>query len=194
MLVGCFTLILFRRDLHTISFLVGNGLCEGINLILKNIVKESRPMVRAYQYTDYGMPSSHSQMAWFFAAYTILFVLFRLHHNRDSVFEMLWKVSTLLSVVVMAALVMYSRVYLLYHSWAQVLVGAVLGVVLGVSWFAVVHLLLSPFFPIVVSMSVFELLMIRDTSLIPNILWFEYTNARTENRTRSRKLVPMKSQ
>lgn len=44
------------------------------------------------------------------------------------------------------------------------------------------------------SRSVCERLMIRDTSLIPNILWFEYTHARTESRARNRKLTSMKSQ
>lgn len=39
-----------------------------------------------------------------------------------------------------------------------------------------------------------EYLLLRDTTLIPNILWFEYTNIRTEARARSRKLVSMKSQ
>ncbi|XP_018006844.1 dolichyldiphosphatase 1 [Hyalella azteca] len=87
-----------------------------------------------------------------------------------------------------------SRVYLLYHSWAQVIVGSVLGAVLGVGWFFIVHVHLTPLFPQIASWSICELLMIRDTSLIPNILWFEYTHARNENRARNRKLVSMKSQ
>lgn len=39
-----------------------------------------------------------------------------------------------------------------------------------------------------------EILLLRDTTLIPNVLWFEYTNTRQEVRARSRKLVSMKSQ
>ncbi|CAN7949778.1 unnamed protein product [Ixodes hexagonus] len=39
-----------------------------------------------------------------------------------------------------------------------------------------------------------ELLMLRDTTLIPNVMWFEYTSYRAESRTRQRKLVSMKSQ
>lgn len=140
------------------------------------------------------MPSSHSQMVWFFAIYTALFIIFRLHHNRESTFEAVWKAAMVVAVVLIAVVVMYSRVYLLYHSWAQVVVGALLGITLGSTWFAVVHLTLSPLFPSLAALSVCELLMIRDTSLIPNILWFEYTQARTENRTRNRKLVSMKSQ
>ncbi|KAF2368026.1 Phosphatidic acid phosphatase type 2/haloperoxidase [Trinorchestia longiramus] len=194
MLVGCFTLILFRRDLHTISFFIGNLLCEIVNLVLKNMIREPRPLVRAHQYSDYGMPSSHSQMVWFFAFYTIFFVLFRLHHNCESVFEVVWKASVIVGVVCVASVVVYSRVYLLYHSWAQVIIGSVLGALLGAGWFVVVHLYLTPFFPLVTSWWMCELLMVRDTSLIPNVLWFEYTQARSENRNRCRKFVSMKNQ
>lgn len=37
-----------------------------------------------------------------------------------------------------------------------------------------------------------EMLMIRDTTLIPNVLWFEYTTSRQEARTRGRKLAALK--
>lgn len=39
-----------------------------------------------------------------------------------------------------------------------------------------------------------EYLLLRDTTLIPNILWFEYTVTRQEARARTRKLISMKSQ
>nr|XP_045607232.1 dolichyldiphosphatase 1-like isoform X3 [Procambarus clarkii] len=161
-IVGFITLILFRRDLHTIMFFLGALLNEAINLVLKSIIAEPRPIQRGGLYTEYGMPSSHSQMMWFFAVYSVLFLIF--------------------------------RVYLLYHTWSQVLLGALVGVLLGCSWFTLTHLVLTPVFPVIASWSVCERFMIRDTSLIPNILWFEYTHARTENRARSRKLTSMKSQ
>nr|XP_053630448.1 dolichyldiphosphatase 1-like [Cherax quadricarinatus] len=161
-IVGFITLILFRRDLHTIMFFIGALLNEGLNLVLKSVIAEPRPVLRGGLYTEYGMPSSHSQMMWFFAVYSVLFLIF--------------------------------RVYLLYHSWSQVLWGALVGVLLGCSWFMLTHLVLTPLFPVIASWSVCERFMIRDTSLIPNILWFEYTHARTENRARSRKLTSMKSQ
>lgn len=47
---------------------------------------------------------------------------------------------------------------------------------------------------IFVSRRISEYLLLRDTTLIPNILWFEYTNTRQEARARSRKLISMKSQ
>lgn len=39
-----------------------------------------------------------------------------------------------------------------------------------------------------------EFFLLRDTTLIPNVLWFEYTNSRQEARARGRKLGSMKSQ
>ena len=177
-----------------ISFFIGSLLCELLNLIAKKIIREPRPLVRPFQQTDFGMPSSHSQICWFFAIYSTLFILFRLHHNRQSLFEGVWKVTVIALLISTAVIVMYSRVYLLYHSWTQVFVGAVVGILLGASWFFTVHILLTPYFPFIASLSVCELLMIRDTSLIPNILWFEYTHARSENGTRNRKLACMKTQ
>lgn len=193
-IVGFITLILFRRDLHTIMFFVGALLNEAINLIMKKIIAEPRPLLRKSLYTEYGMPSSHSQMMWFFSSYSILFLIFRLRHINSSVLELIWKVVVAMALVAAAIVVSYSRVYLLYHSWSQVIWGAVIGLALGTCWFTLTHLVLTPFFPIVASWRISERLMIRDTSLIPNIMWFEYTHARTENRTRSRKLTSMKSQ
>ncbi|XP_066975722.1 dolichyldiphosphatase 1-like isoform X1 [Macrobrachium rosenbergii] len=193
-IVGFVTLILFRRDLHTIVFFAGALLNEAVNLVMKRIIAEPRPLTRKGLYTEHGMPSSHSQMMWFFSSYSILFLIFRLRHINSSGLELIWKVLVALSLIATAVVVAYSRVYLLYHTWSQIIWGAVIGVMLGVSWFSFTHLVLSPFFPTVASWRISERLMIRDTSLIPNIMWFEYTHARTENRARSRKLTSMKSQ
>ncbi|CAL7933406.1 unnamed protein product [Xylocopa violacea] len=118
-IAGFITLILFRRDLHTITFFSGIIINECINFILKHTICEARPMTRDTVHVEYGMPSMHAQFMWFFATYTTLFICMR---------------------------------------------------------------------------RISEYLLLRDTTLIPNILWFEYTNIRTEARARSRKLVSMKSQ
>ncbi|XP_076160152.1 dolichyldiphosphatase 1 [Ptiloglossa arizonensis] len=191
---GFVTLILFRRDLHTISFFSGIIINECINFILKHTICEARPM-RRNVHVEYGMPSMHAQFMWFFAAYTTLFICIRLHHNNNSsISERFWRIIVIAACIIVAVLVTYSRVYLLYHTNSQVLCGTFIGIIFGAVWFIITHIVLTPRFPIIVSWRISEYLLLRDTTLIPNILWFEYTNIRTEARARSRKLVSMKSQ
>ncbi|XP_023219799.1 dolichyldiphosphatase 1-like [Centruroides sculpturatus] len=76
----------------------------------------------------------------------------------------------------------------------QVICGAMLGVVFAVVWFTITQFFLTPLYPVITSWPICELLMIRDSTLIPNVMWFEYTSHRTESRTRQRKLASMKAQ
>ncbi|XP_015605852.1 dolichyldiphosphatase 1 [Cephus cinctus] len=194
-ITGFVTLVLFRRDLHTITFFGGIVINEAVNLLLKHTICEARPMKRDSLYTEYGMPSTHAQTMWFFAAYVTLFICIRLHYsNNSTVSERFWRISIIAGCVILASLVTYSRVYLMYHTITQVVCGTIVGIVLGITWFIFTHLVLTPFFPMIVSWRMSEYLLLRDTTLIPNVLWFEYTNTRTEARARSRKLVSMKSQ
>ncbi|XP_011689182.1 PREDICTED: dolichyldiphosphatase 1-like isoform X1 [Wasmannia auropunctata] len=186
-IVGFVTLVLFRRDLHTIAFAIGLAINECINYVLKHTIRQPRPMKRDGLYTEYGMPSTHAQFMWFFAAYATLFIYFRLNYNCTIV-ERFWRTIVAIGCIVTAILVTYGRVYLLYHSNTQIFCGALIGIALGAAWFIIMHTILTPFFPIVVSWRISEFLLLRDTTLIPNVLWFEYTNIRTEARARARKL------
>ncbi|KAJ7414161.1 hypothetical protein WISP_85583 [Willisornis vidua] len=73
-------------------------------------------------------------------------------------------------------------VYLLYHTWSQVLYGGVAGSIMAIAWFAFTQEILTPLFPRIAAWPISEFFLIRDTSLIPNILWFEYTVTRAEAR------------
>lgn len=77
-----------------------------------------------------------------------------------------------------AVLTMYSRVYLGYHSVAQVFAGAILGLVLGVLWFWIVNSLLVDYFPAIEESAFGRFFYLKDTSHIPDVLRFEYDNAR----------------
>ncbi|KPP59541.1 hypothetical protein Z043_122527 [Scleropages formosus] len=110
------------------------------------------------------MPSSHSQFIWFFVVYFFLFLYLRMHQTNNA------------------------RVYLLYHSWSQVIYGGVAGSIIGVVWFFITQEVLTPLFPKIAAWPISEFFLVRDTSLIPNILWFEYTVTRAEARNRQRKL------
>ncbi|KAM3959047.1 dolichyldiphosphatase 1 [Aphomia sociella] len=190
---GFVALILFRRDLHTIAFFFGTLINEVLNIFLKHIICEARPIARGHLYNEYGMPSSHAQFIWFFTIYVLYFVLIRLHHiNNNSIISALWRMVIVGGCITLALLVSIARVYLHYHTTAQVIVGGFVGFLFATLWFALVHRVFTPVFPQLVSMKLFEMLMIRDTTLIPNVLWFEYTTSRQEARARGRKLAALK--
>uniref|UniRef100_A0A3B3QUX8 Dolichyldiphosphatase n=1 Tax=Paramormyrops kingsleyae TaxID=1676925 RepID=A0A3B3QUX8_9TELE len=145
-LVGFVTLIVFKRELHTISFFGGLVLNEVVNWLLKHIFREPRPCEGERAPGKYGMPSSHSQFIWFFVVYFFLFLYLRMHQtNNARCVELLWRHILSIFLLSVALSVSYSR-------------------------------------------PVSEFFLVRDTSLIPNILWFEYTVTRAEARNRQRKL------
>ncbi|KAK3586693.1 hypothetical protein CHS0354_039164 [Potamilus streckersoni] len=193
-LVGFVTLIIFRRDCHTISYFCGLLLNEVLNWILKHLIREDRPRRDIdILFTEYGMPSSHAQFMYFFACYLVLFLFVRIYRNYNLIDE-LWKYATCVGGFICASLVAYSRVYLGYHTYKQVFCGASIGAVLGCVWFSVVQFMFTPVFPFLASSPVGEFLMLRDSTLIPHVLWFEYTSSRSEARSRQRKVTARKSQ
>lgn len=116
----------------------------------------------------------------------IIFFVFRLNHSTP--IEKILNKTIVAACCLATILVCYGRVYLLYHTINQVIVGAIIGLTFGTLWFSFVHCILTPYvFPQIVSWRISELLLIRDTSLIPNVLFFEYTSTRQEVRSRSRK-------
>ncbi|TRY95051.1 hypothetical protein DNTS_004686 [Danionella cerebrum] len=189
-LVGFVTLIVFKRELHTISFFGGLIMNEGLNWLLKHILQEPRPCGgHSSVTTEYGMPSSHSQFIWFFVVYFFLFLYLRMHQtNNARCVELLWRHILSIVLLAVALCVSYSRVYLLYHTWSQVVYGAVAGLMMGVIWFFITQEVFTPLFPKIAAWPLAEFFLVRDTSLIPNILWFEYTVTRSEARNRQRKL------
>lgn len=182
------TLILFRRDLHTISYFLGLLFSEAFNYVMKHLIKEPRPLMDGHDslFTEYGMPSSHAQFMSFFSIYLLLFLFIRVQSSL-SVFDNLWKYIAVFISFTISVIVFYGRVYLLYHTTNQVLWGAVCGFVLAILWFIIVQFTLTPLFPIIAAWPVSEYLMVRDSTLIPNVLWFEYCSHRSEARSRHRK-------
>lgn len=198
-LSGFISLILFRRDLHTITFFIGVLFNEICNTVLKHILREPRPLARNTNllYSEYGMPSSHSQFMWFFASYMLYFTFIRLQYANSKAFkEFFWKVAGAVLCIAIACIVSYSRIFLQYHTWKQVIYGALFGIIIGTIWFIIINVVLTPYFPTVISWKISELFLLRDTTLIPNVLWFEYTNIRHEAgaRARRRKSISAKSQ
>ncbi|KAL8259674.1 hypothetical protein R6Q59_027627 [Mikania micrantha] len=126
---------------------------------------------------SHGWPSSHSQYMFFFATYFTL-----LTYKKFGIIlrRQMWVVG--LVVWPLALLTMYSRVYLGYHTVGQVFAGASLGIVLGGVWFWVVNSRIKHVFLAIEESSIGRWFYIKDTSHIPNLLEFEYQNARAARR------------
>ena len=174
------TAFLLRRDLHTFTYGVGVIINYIANIALKKYLAEPRPKVRSVQFEEFGMPSSHSQFMWFCSTYMLLFSLLRLHNTN------LWKVLCVLVVVGASTTMSYSRVYLQYHTVSQVVWGGLVGGIGAILWFLLTQLVFTPLYPWVERWKISEYFMIRDTTSIPNILWFEYVTIRGEVNTRKK--------
>ena len=181
--VSALTTIFIRRDLHSIAFFVGLSLNYVSNACLKSYMAEERPRAVSGRsvFNKYGMPSTHAQFMAFVAAYQCLFVAVRLSHKGGSLVEWAWKAAWCAGNLCLAAVVIYGRVYLHYHTAEQVGYGAAFGAIAAAAWFALTHCALSPAaFPYLASTGAAEFLLVRDLTDIPHVMWFEYVNARNE--------------
>lgn len=152
-LVSFVTLILFKRELDTILFFIGQLINELINHILKSLIREQRPLQvlkASHSPTSFGNPSSHSQFISFFTFYSIIFILIKMK-SKPKYFKYPIIVILLLSM----ALVIYSRIYLLYHFWHQCFVGLICGFIFSIIWFNQVYHLIEPYlFDTIISMEI----------------------------------------
>lgn len=131
---------LITREIEPVIAVGGHLVGEILNKIIKHLVKQPRPDFHkdfgqsSYGLT-YGMPSAHSQFMGFFAAYFMLNVWHRVPIRRPQ------KILVSACLALAAVLVAFSRVYLLYHTPQQVMVGVLVGVSAGVVFYPVVSIL-----------------------------------------------------
>lgn len=117
----------------------GQMACEGLNFVLKRILKEERP--KQMHGKGYGMPSSHAQFVAFFSISLTMFLLFRHVPKKPSPshtpLSLVARVALSALALLNAGLVAWSRIYLNYHTSQQVLVGCGAGAASAISWFLV---------------------------------------------------------
>ncbi|KAF7818592.1 lipid phosphate phosphatase gamma [Senna tora] len=172
---GFVTHFIFRRELQGMFFALGLIVSQFINEFIKTTVQQARPETCALleMCDSHGWPSSHSQYMFFFAIYFTLLSSkgFGFWNSKNNLIlnSLAWS---------MALLTMYSRVYLGYHTVAQVFAGASLGIFLGALWFWVVNSILYQYFPAIEESAFGRQFYVKDTSHIRNVLKFEYDNAR----------------
>ncbi|UJR28376.1 hypothetical protein I4U23_009618 [Adineta vaga] len=133
-IVSLCTLILFRRDIQTIMYFGGFFVSGIINHYLKITFKQQRPertRDRVDFYEIHGMPSGHAQSFFYFMTYMAIFVILKSQMPGSPNIRSIRHRLFVLGQFIAAVLVAYSRVYLYYHTIAQVVVGGCLGIILG---------------------------------------------------------------
>ncbi|CAI8602643.1 unnamed protein product [Vicia faba] len=169
---GFISHFIFRRELQGIFFFLGLIVSQFINEFIKTTVQQARPETCVLLETcdSHGWPSSHCQYMFFFATYLTLLGCKGIGFSKNIGLNLLtWG---------LAFLTMYSRVYLGYHTVAQVFAGTALGLFLGAAWFWIVNKLLFPFYPVIEESAFGRWFYVKDTSHIPNVFKFEYDQAR----------------
>ncbi|XP_043701010.1 lipid phosphate phosphatase gamma-like [Telopea speciosissima] len=181
---GFISHFMFRRDLQGMFFALGLLISQFLNELVKKSVQQARPETCAMleMCDSHGWPSSHSQYMFFFAVY-FTFLTYRgiglpTERQKFIVASIPW---------VSAFLTMYSRVYLGYHTVAQVFAGATLGIVLGALWYWVVNSVLILYFPAIEESAFGRMFYVKDSSHIPNVMKFEYDNARAARKNLTQK-------
>ncbi|KAG2137621.1 uncharacterized protein EDB93DRAFT_1091072 [Suillus bovinus] len=140
-------LAVYTRELTIINMWAGQFLSEGLNLVLKRIIKEERPADSQLHLNGYGFPSSHSQYMGYFSAFLICHVYFR-HRFASTgftVLDQLCRIVVYLGLVTWCAIVAYSRLILLYHTPHQVKWGLGIGIAMGILHYACTELLPAKF-------------------------------------------------
>ncbi|XP_064985794.1 lipid phosphate phosphatase gamma-like [Musa acuminata AAA Group] len=174
---GFISHFIFWRELQGLCFALGLIISQVINELIKSSIHQSRPssMCAILEVCDsHGWPSSHSQFIFFFSTYFSLLCLINgvgvsSPSSRRIIALLPWP---------SAFLTLNSRVYLGYHTVPQVLAGSTLGLLLGAGWYWIVNTMLVDFFPAVEESAIGRFLYIKDSTHIPNVLKFEYDNAR----------------
>lgn len=195
---GLGVLILARRELGTIVLLCGLILDERLNAVLKAAIQEPRPARPGdgaeasgadpthKVWGEHGMPSSHTQFMFFFASYLTLWVCFRLRPRPTAYVGerglVVLQGAVVVGVFALAGVVGYSRVYLVYHTPAQVLVGCLVGTVSGTGWYALMATVLAPWFGAVEEWGISRLLLLRDSSPLDDVFLLEYNATRAAKR------------
>ncbi|GBF99271.1 dolichyldiphosphatase-like [Raphidocelis subcapitata] len=126
-----------RREVHEAAVLAGLVATEAVARGLKHLVRSPRPAEGCALLgvcDAHGMPSSHTAMAFAYAALSAAAAAALAARRRPAARAL--AALEVFGCGAAAALVAASRVYLGYHSPAQVAAGAALGLALGLAWHA----------------------------------------------------------
>ena len=164
------TFIFCKRDTYSITFFVGMVLNFLFVQVEKIVIREPRPLGGPGDRSlfEYGMPSMHCQFTSFFTFFLSLCLTLR------------WKVTPLYRVFYLTGLyallffTCVSRVYLMYHTTGQVVVGALMGALLGVIWYYVTNRVISHINRALLHSNMSKHFCVRTLSHLEDATQFEY--------------------
>lgn len=124
-------LAVMTREYLILVMWTGQFAGEGLNLVIKGLIKQERPIENIGN--GYGFPSSHSQYMAYFTTFLLLHMYFRHRFSStgSKVIDTLWRVCVYLALLLWTGLVAYSRYSLGYHNLHQIFWGLVIGSLLG---------------------------------------------------------------
>jgi dolichyldiphosphatase len=170
------TLVLSRREPLAALLLVGLVGVAGACSALKGLLRDPRPKTPGLWHGAgdlYGMPSNHAAFAAFAAGFVGAWAASGRWRARGGG-GALRRRAAAGAAGAAAAAVAASRVYLGYHSAAQVLVGAALGAGGGYAWYLFVEARLRPLFAPLAASALGRALGVRDCSDVEDVLAVEY--------------------
>ncbi|KXN82101.1 Dolichyldiphosphatase 1, partial [Leucoagaricus sp. SymC.cos] len=130
--------LLYTRSAGVAYFVVGAVTCSVTVKLVKRAIRQPRPppsLAGRKMKASYGMPSTHSATITFFAAYILLACQNLPIHRTLPQSPAATRLIPPLIAIPWALAIMMSRVWLGYHTWAQVTAGSAYGVVATGAWF-----------------------------------------------------------
>ena len=159
LIVALVTATIARRDAHCATALLGQLLNTVLCVVLKKSIRAARPRERpsAVGFSPHGMPSNHSQFVFFFAAFWCSYLLRNNNNDRAArinekgegplpghLCHSIVRPAAVVAIPFCATLVSAGRVYLAYHTPAQVIVGALVGSMAGLTWYEITWRCIAP--------------------------------------------------
>jgi dolichyldiphosphatase len=164
------TVFMLRRDLQTVLMMIGQCVVIVLSGVMKAIIAQPRPPGQT-DLDDYGMPSSHASFTFYIGIYLILQIVAIPSTKLSTIYKFFYSMFWFVPTVGVG----FARVYLLYHSMEQVVVGAILGTVVAVLWYSFMNSkMIKSLSRALCQSALFQFLLIRDYADVEYACFEEY--------------------
>ncbi|TFK60238.1 PAP2-domain-containing protein [Pluteus cervinus] len=134
-------LSVFTREYIILVMWAGQFFGEGLNLVIKRLVKQDRPF--EHLGSGYGFPSSHSQYMGYFTTFLLTHIYFRHRFTPTGtpILDKLLHISVPAVLLLWTSGVAYSRYHLSYHTPIQIISGLLIGSLLAIITYTLSYIL-----------------------------------------------------